>query len=183
MASIFGISDESFKKSQGKTFSDVIEDWSNKAIEELRRSLQDKVRLATSKKLEQSIIALPISFQGNQLTVSIQAEAYANFLNEGVKGVGGEMKDGTKWNIKSPGSPFAFKQNTKPSAKHFVQWSYLAGRSPFAVRETVWRSGIKANHFIDDVINGDFEKMFAEGIEQALARTIEVDIKTDFDGK
>lgn len=181
MASIFGISDESFKKSQGKTFSDVIEEWSNKAIDELRKSLNDKVNLTTSKKLEQSIVAMPISFDGRRLSVSIQAEDYANFLNQGVKGVGGNMANGTKWNIKSPGSPFAFKQTTKPSVKHFVQWSYLAGRSPFAVRETVWRSGIKANHFIDDVVNGEFEKMFAEGIEQALARTIEVDIKTEFD--
>lgn len=183
MASPFGISDESFKKSTGKTFSDIIEDWSNIAVARLRKSLQDKITLATSKNLEQSIIAMPVSIDGNKLTSEVIADYYWKYINEGVQGVGAGKGSKIQWQNKAPNSPFSFKESKKPSAKHFTQWAYLAGRSPFAVRETVWRSGIKPNHFVDDVINEKFTQEFAQAISEAIARTIEVDIKTDFDGK
>jgi len=178
---VLGVSDESFVKATGKTFSDIVEDQANLAISLLRKSLQDKVTLTTSKKLEQSIIALPIQFDGKTLSIEIQAEDYWKFINSGVQGVGGKMKNGNTWVNKSPSSPFSFNKEKKPSVKHFVQWSYLAGKSPFAVRETVFRSGIKANHFFDDVINGSFEKQMAEALTEAMTKTIEVDIKTDFE--
>lgn len=181
MASIFGTSDQAWKKTGGKTFTDVIEDWGNKAMTELRESLDNKVTLTTSKGLEQSIQAKPVEFDGKVLSVSIKALKYADFLNEGVQGVGGEMKNGTRWINKSPSSPFAFKKNNKPSVKHFTQWSYLTGRSPFAVRETVFRSGIKANHFIDDVLAGGFRKEFAKAISENIGRAIEIDLKLDFE--
>lgn len=183
MADVLGISESSFKKSAGKTFSDIVEDWGNKAMKDLRKSLQDKVKLATSKKLEQSIIAMPIKFDGKKLIVEIKAEEYWKYVNTGVSGIGGKMKDGTIWKNKSPQSPFSFKKDNKPSVKHFIQWSYLAGRSPFAVRETVFRSGIKANHFFDEVIDSDLEKLFAEDLKKVMSKAIEVDIKTDFNGE
>jgi len=181
--SVLGLSDESFKKSTGKTFSDVVEDWGNLAMERLRKSLRDNVTLATSKKLEQSIIAMPVEFNGNKITVEIQAEAYWKYVNDGVQGVGGEMADGRPWTKKNTTSPFSFKQDKKPSVKHFIDWSYLAGRSPFAVRETVFRSGIKGNNFVDEVINDKFEKELADELKRVMTKTIEVDIKADFDGK
>jgi len=180
---VIGTSDEAYKKSAGKTFSDIIEDWGNKAMDELRESLDKKVTLTTSKALEQSIQAKPIAFDGKTLSVSIKGLKYADFLNEGVQGVGGEMKNGTRWTNKAPGSPFSFKKDKKPSVKHFTQWSYLASRSPFAVRETVFRSGIKANHFIDEVVNGGFRKEFAKALSEKMGRAIEADIKIDFNGK
>lgn len=180
MASVFGISDESFKKSEGRTFSDVVEEWGNKAMNELRESLRRKVRLSTSKQLEQSIIAMPLKATGNSLTVEIQAAEYWKFLNEGVQGVGGQMKDGTRWTNKSPKSPFSFKSEKKPSAKHFTQWAYLAGKSPFAVRETVFRSGIKANHFFDEVINEDFTERMSQDLADVISRTISVDFTSEF---
>lgn len=185
MASIFGISDESFKKSTGGTFDDIVERWANETIQQLRKSLQSKVKLTTSKKLEQSIVALPVNFDGKTITVEIKAEAYWKFINKGVEGIGGTMKDGTPWRKKGTGSPFSFKngKENKPSPFHFKQWAYLAGRSPFAVAETVWRSGIKANHFFDEVVNDSLSDSFAADLKEALSRTIEVDIKADFDGK
>jgi len=180
MSEVLGISDEAFKQSAGKIFSEIVEDWGNIAMKDLRESLQSKVKLTTQKSLEQSIIAQPIAFDGKTLSVSITALPYANFLNEGVQGVGGEMKSGARWTNKAPSSPFAFKKDKKPSVKHFVQWAGLAGKSPFAVRETVWRSGIRANHFIDEVVNGEFKKQFADALSKIMGRAIEVDITLDF---
>ena len=90
MASPFGISDDAFKKSAGKTLNEVVEDWGNIAMNDLRESLQSKVKLTTSKGLEQSILAQPIAFDGKTLSVSITALPYADFLNEGVQGAGGD---------------------------------------------------------------------------------------------
>lgn len=185
MASIFGISDESFKKAVGVTFGDIVEAQSNKVMYQLRKSLQSKIKLTTSKQLEQSIIAMPVTFDGKTITSEIKAEAYWKFINKGVEGIGGTMKDGTPWRNKGTGSPFSFKngKENKPSPFHFKQWAYLAGRSPFAVSETVWHSGIKANHFFDEVVNDSLSDSFAADLKEALSRTIEIDIKTDFDGK
>jgi len=178
MSEVLGISDEAFKKAAGKNFSDLVEDWGNLAMNDLRESLRSKVRLTTSKALEQSIIAQPIKFDGKTLSVSITALNYADFINEGVQGVGGKMKDGTTWRNKAPQSPFSFKQGKKPPL--FRQWANLANKNPFAVRETVWRSGIRANHFIDEVVSGDFKKQFAEALSKMMGRAIEVDITLDF---
>lgn len=149
----------------------------------LRKSLQDNVTLTTSKQLEQSIIAMPVKFDGNKVTVEIQAEDYWKYVNEGVQGVGGKRADGSQWQKKNTTSPFSFKKDKKPSVKHFVQWSYLAGKSPFAVRETVFRSGTKGNHFFDEAINDQFEREFADKLTEFMSRVIEIDIKADFDGE
>jgi len=145
--------------------------------------LQDNVTLTTSKKLEQSIIALPVKVANGTITVEIQAADYWKFVNEGVQGVGGKKADGSTWQKKNTTSPFSYKKDKKPSVKHFIDWSYLAGKSPFAVRETVFRSGTKGNHFFDEVINDSFERELANKLTEMLSRVIEVDIKTDFDGK
>lgn len=187
MASPFGISDESFKKSTGKTFSDIVDEWSNIAVARLKESLKSKIIKNSSLNLYSSIVALPVSIDGNKLTSEVSAgEAgyYWKFINYGVQGAGAQ-KSKLPYTNKAPNSPFSFKpgKENKPPVKPFINWANLIGRSPFAVRETVWRSGIKPNHFVDDVINEKFTQEFAQAISEAIARTIEVDIKTDFDGK
>jgi hypothetical protein len=194
VSEVLGISDEAFKKAAGKTFSDLVEDWGNIAMNDLRESLQSKVKLTTSKGLEQSILAQPIAFDGKTLSVAITALPYADFLNQGVQGAGGEKgiyqermsKFGniylyrtgiTNWLNKAPQSPFKFKNKRPPL---FENWANLANISPFIVQESVYRSGIKANHFIDEVVNGEFKKQFAEALSKVMGRAIEVDITLDF---
>lgn len=133
--------------------------------------------------MEQSIVALPIKVQGGTITIEIQAADYWKFVNDGVQGVGGKKADGSQWAKKNTTSPFSYKPDRKPSVKHFIDWSRLAGKSPFAVRETVFRSGTKGNKFFDEVINDKFENELATRLTEMLSRAIEVDIKTDFDGK
>lgn len=179
MASIFGISDDSFKSTAGRTFSDVVEELGNKTIAALRKSLRDNVTLTTSKKLEQSLIAMPVKFDGKTLTTEIQGESYWKFLNDGVQGVGGDKKIGGRWVNVAPSSPFKYKEGKKPSVRHFQDWAYLAGLSPFAVRETVYRAGLTPNHFVDEAITEDFVKELSDELTKILSRTIEVDIKRE----
>lgn len=197
MASIFGTSDEAWKKSGGKTFTDVITDWGNKTMNDLIKSLQSKVKLTTDKALEQSIQAQPIAFDGKTLSVSITGLPYADFINKGVGGVGGEKgvyedrmsRNGnvyqyrtgiTNWVNKAPTSPFKFKNKKPPT---FDNWANLAGINKYVLQEAIYRSGIKANHFIDEVIDEQYEKAFAEAIGNSVSKALEVDIKLDFDGK
>jgi len=187
---VIGTSDEAYKKSAGKTFSDIIEDWGNKAMDELRESLEKKTLKGTQRTLWNSIEALPVAFDGKTLSTSITALKYADFINQGVQGIGSQglsekAKSKKSWLNVSPQSPFSYKagKENRPSVKHFTQWAYLASASPFAVRESVWRSGIKANHFIDEVVNGGFRKEFAKALSEKMGRAIEADIKIDFNGK
>jgi len=187
MASPFGISDDAFKKSAGKTLNDVVEDWGNIAMDDLRKSLESKQLDGTQLTLWNSILAQPLKFDGKTLSVSISALDYGEFLNKGVQGIGSQgLSDKNKskksWFNSQPQSPFSYKpgKENRPSVKHFTKWAYLANLSPFAVRESVWRSGLKANHFIDDVVNGEFKKQFAEALSKVMGRAIEVDITLDF---
>jgi hypothetical protein len=181
--SIFGTSDESFKKAAGKTFSDIVEEWANKISLDLRKALRDSVSLYTSGKLEQSIVTTPVKVEGKKFTAEIKAADYWKYVNEGVQGVGGNMADGRQWVRKNTTSPFSFKKANKPSVKHFIQWSNLASRSPFAVRETVFHSGTKGKFFFEDVVNESLEKELAAELKKIMTKTIEIDIKTDYDGK
>jgi len=186
MAEVLGISDEAFKESAGKTFSDLVEDWGNKAMNDLKESLEKKQLKGTQRTLWNSILAQPIAFDGKTLSVSITALPYADFINKGVQGVkdaglSEEAKKKKSWINVAPQSPFSFKQGKKPPL--FSQWAYLANKNPFAVRESVFRSGIKPNHFIDDVVTGEFEKAFADALSGNLGRAIEVDLKLQFNGK
>jgi len=190
MAEVLGISDEAFKESAGKTFSDIVEDWGNKAMNDLRESLEKKQLAGTQRTLWNSILAQPIAFDGKTLSVSITALPYADFINEGVQGIGSqglseENKSKKSWFNSQSQSPFSYKAGVenRPSVKHFTKWAYLANKNPFAVRESVWRSGLKANHFIDEVVTGEFEKAFADALSGNLGRAIEVDLKLQFNAK
>jgi hypothetical protein len=166
-------------------------------MNDLKKSLESKMRLTTSRKLWQSIQAMPIKVEGNKLTVDIEAESYWKFINDGVGGVGGEKgvyeermsKFGnvylyrtgiTNWVNKAPQSPFKFK-NKRPPA--FDNWANLAGINKYILVESIYRSGIKANHFFDEVINESFEKAFADELKKVMSKAIEVDLKIGFDGK
>lgn len=175
-----GISDESFKSSG---IESVIEQYANIASERLRTSLEQKQLPGTQRLLWQSLYALPTKIEGNKITADVNALKYWQFINYGVQGVGGNMADGRAWVKKSPNSPFKFKEGKKPPVSALRDWAYLANKSPFALRETIYRQGIKANNFLEDAINDKFIQEFSEAVSKAMSKIIEVDIKTDFDGK
>ncbi len=183
MASIFGIDDSKFQV-KGKTILDVLEEWGNNIQNDLRKSLRDNGSgLITSGMLEQSILAMPVKTVSGGLELEIQGLPYYKYVNKGVQGVGGKKSDGTPWQKKSTGSPFAFKEGRKPSVKHFVDWAYLAGKSPFVIRELVYRRGIKANHFVDEVINPKLIQQVADDLGNVIGKTIEFDITEAFNKK
>lgn len=176
--SVLGLSDKA-----GQTITDVVEEYANIASERLRTSLEQKQLPGTQRLLWQSLYVLPTKLEKDKITAGVNALKYWQFINYGVQGVGGEMADGRPWVKKSPNSPFKFKEGKKPPVSALTDWAYLANKSPFALRETIYRSGIKANGFYEDAINDNFVQEFADAVSKVIGRTIEIDIKTDFDGK
>ena len=115
-------------------------------------------------------------------SLSILMEEYGLFQDQGVRGAGGTRKTtsqfkktnnkGKIWKQKGGNSPFSFKEGNKPSVKHFEAWSRSKGLSAFAVREAVFRQGIKPSFFFTKPFRQAFESL-PNQILDALALDIE----------
>lgn len=102
-------------------------------------------------------------------SISFIMEQYGLFQDQGVRGAGGTRKTtsqfkrtnnrGKIWKQKGGNSPFSFKEGRKPSVKHFEAWSRSKGLSAFAVREAVFRQGIKPSFFFTKPFRQAFENL------------------------
>lgn len=173
---MLGIPDSELKGAGG--FTAKLEEWSNEIVKRLQKSLDNKSKLATSKALRQSIVAMPVVESSSGVGFDIVSLPYWKFVNSGVQGTG-KQTENIKWTNKVTNSPFSFKGDRKPSVKHFIDWAYLAGKSPFAVRETVWRQGLKPNHFYDEVVNKNLITEISEDLAEALGKDITIYLKAE----
>ena len=185
MPSIFGIPDSDLQKSEFESMSAALTKWGDDTVDKLLESYDNKkIGKGTPGTLRQSMVVLPINYKNQNWNLSFEAEAYWKFINEGVQGVGADpdTEEGTRkldWVNKAPNSPFSFKQNNPPSYKHFIEWARVKNLNPFAVRESIFRSGIKATHYYDEVITDDWIKELVKRMEKAGAREIEISLKKD----
>ena len=120
-----------------------------------------------SKELYNSL-GYDLNVSDNSFSLSIEMEDYGQFQDKGVRGAGGVRKTTSKfnrsnnkgkiWKQKGGNSPFSFKEGRKPSVKHFKEWSKRKGLSAYAIREVVFRQGIKPSLFFTK----PFEKAFKD---------------------
>lgn len=119
----------------------------------------------------------------NSFSFSFFMEEYGNYLNEGVRGVGGVRKTTSKfnsrnnkgklWKIKAKTSRFKFKASSGGiSPKHFVGWAKRKGLSEFAVAKAVYHQGIETTNFLTNAFNNGFKRLPDELVE---AYGLEVD--------
>ena len=90
-------------------------------------------------------------------------EDYGEFQDKGVRGAGGTRKTtsqfnrknnkGKIWKQKGGKSPYSFKEGRKPSVKHFKKWSESRGLNAYAIRESVFRQGLKPSFFFSKPFN------------------------------
>lgn len=181
MPSIFGIPDSKLVQDEQSSMGSALIEWGNETIEKLKASLDEKVSDGTRGDLRQSLIVLPLKVQDQSWSMEFQAEDYWKFINKGVQGLGGTNESkGIAYQNKGGGSPFSFKEGNKPSARHFESWSNAKGLNMYAVRESVFRQGIRPTHFFDDVITPEWTAELVKRMEQAGAREIEISISGDF---
>ena len=132
--------------------------------------------------LDSNIVVSKNSFQ-----LEFLMEQYGIFQDKGVRGAGGVRKTTSKynkrnnkgkiWKQKGGNSPFSFKEDRKPSVKHFKEWSKRKGLSAYAVRDAVFSQGIAPSMFFTK----PFEKAFKnlpKDIVQAYALDVEKLLET-----
>jgi len=172
-----GKSNETFAVGEG--IQDVLIEWGNEVIDKLQASLIAKQSRNTTLNLYSSLVVLPIELGDSKFTLKFQAEDYWKFINEGVKGVGGQKKDGSVWTQKGGASPYTFRDK-KPPTEALSLWAYAKGLNVFAVQNSIFHKGIKPTHFWDEVINQNLVKDLVKRLEKAGAKEVELVLSKDF---
>ena len=97
------------------------------------------------------------------MTATLFLADYYDYLNKGVKGIGGTRKTENgkyitgpmkAWEIKAPESPYQFKKG--PSVSHIRQWAKSKGLNEYAVRASIAHKGIKPRFFFDNCMKETF---------------------------
>lgn len=182
--------DQDITSEGSKTISGVLQDFGNKIQSDLRKSLRSKVKGFTSQKLDQSIV-FDITFDNGTYRFELLMEDYGKFIDEGVKGAGGTRKTTSKFSNANKGQ--IFKQNApqsrftfttkKPPIRDLQQWSDVHGINVYAVRESIFRQGIKPNHFYSEVVDQDLIKDLTKQLESVGAKSVEVDLVNAIKGE
>lgn len=121
----------------------------------------------------------------NSFSLSFDLEDYWEFVDKGVKGVGGTKKNGKRWKLKrTVNTPFKYK-NKRPPTKVFDAWSVRKGLAPrkkgrftkrdslkYALAESVYRTGIETTFFF----TAPFEKLFRK-LPDDLAEAYGLDLE------
>ena len=150
MPSVLGLSDSELNSIPiDSTIGGVLQAFGNEIQTELRESLQSKGSENTAV-LGQSII-FDIEFLGSAYLFELKMEKYGDFIDEGVAGIGGNKSDGTAYEAVQTSGRFSFKEGKKPPL--FKEWAQSKGVNPFAVRESIFRKGIKGNKWFTEVMN------------------------------
>ena len=144
-----------------------------------------------SKRLYESL-GYDLKVMPNSFSMAFLMEEYGEYQDKGVRGVGGTRKTtsrfnkknnkGKIWKQKGGNSPFSFKEGRKPSVKHFEAWSRSKGLSAFAVRESVYRQGIKASLFFTKPFEAAFKNL-PNDIVEAYGLDVENFLKTTINNK
>jgi len=137
-----------------RNIGDVMNNLAIRVMAETKKQLNEKVTGETSNALESSI-QMPIKIFGTSYVATLSMLSYYDYINQGVEGAGGKIKTGKNkgkdWVVISQGSDYKYSTKPPPLKKGGLKyWSESRGLSPFAVRESIFRKGLKANHFWDD---------------------------------
>ena len=175
---------------QLKETQNALNTFAKYVIEESRKNLiNDKKN--SSNKLYKSLDS-DVKVSKNSFQLSFLMEQYGIFQDKGVRGAGGVRKTTSKfnrrnnkgkiWKQKGGNSEFSFKEGRKPSVKHFKDWSKRKGLSAYAVREAVFRQGIKPSMFFTKPFEKAFKNLPKELVE-SFALDVEQLIKTTVNNK
>ena len=175
---------------QLKETQNALNTFAKYVIQQSRTNLT-KGKKNASKELYNSL-GSDIKVSKNSFQLSFLMEQYGIFQDKGVRGAGGVRKTTSKfnrrnnkgkiWKQKGGNSEFSFKEGRKPSVKHFKEWSKRKGLSAYAVREAVFRQGIKPSMFFTKPFEKAFKNLPKELVE-SFALDVEQLIKTTVNNK
>jgi hypothetical protein len=180
--SILGLSDSEISQiGVENTILGVLQDFGNKLQKELRDNLDSKINTQTAQLLRQSIV-FDITVLGSGYQFELLMNDYWKFVDKGVQGAGGVMKNGTAWVVKNLSSPYRFSQK-KPPLSALAMWSNNQGANPFVVQRSVFHKGTKATNFFSEVVdNPELVNTLIKDLEKAGAREVEINLKNAING-
>jgi hypothetical protein len=140
-----------------RNIGDVMNNLAIRVMNETKKQLNEKVKGETSQALETSI-QMPVKIFGTSFVATLFMLDYYDYINQGVQGAGGKIKSGKNkgkdWVVISQNSDYKYSTKPPPLKKGGLKyWSESKGLNPFAVRESIFKKGIKANHFWDKAYN------------------------------
>lgn len=168
------------------TMALVVKTWGDELVNQLLYSLGleglDNGDLAKSIRYE-------ITKKGSGLNFKLFFDDYGVFQDEGVKGAGGVRKStsifgkgnkGQMWRQKAPQSRFAYTTK-KPPVKAIESWAQSKGLNKWAVRESIFRQGLKPKRWFSRIIDENpFEELTtnltvvgSQGVEQSIKDILE----------
>ncbi len=149
-----------------------------------KNNLKRKNKSASGKLINS--IDYDIKVHKNSFSLSFEMEDYWEYVDAGVKGVGGTKADGTKWKKKRvTNNKFKYKKK-KPPFMAFNGWTIRRGIAPrskkgrftkrrgllYAIATSVYHTGIETTGFFIKPFNKEFRELPDELIE---AYSLDVD--------
>jgi len=160
----------------------VVQAWGDELVNQLVYSLGlngiDDGQLANSVRYE-------VTKNGNGLSFKLFFEDYGVFQDEGVRGAGGVRKSTSKfgkgrrgqiWKQNAPSSRFKYT-NKKPPIKAIETWANSKGLNKYAVRESIFRQGLKPTHWFTRIIDENPFEELSVNLSVKGAESIEMSIK------
>lgn len=154
---------EEVKIDNPTTLSEVLNNIAVDMVYCLKQSVR-KESLVFEGGLEESI-RMPVKMFGTVMSATLYMADYYDFVNKGVRGIGGVRKTGAKpgeqgpkagepWELKAPNSPYKFRKG--PKVSHIRQWAKSKGLNEYAVRTSIAHKGIRPRYFFDNCMKETF---------------------------
>ena len=156
------------------------------ALDELGRKIQRDARLNLKRvKKGNSSLYKNLKYKVDKSSIVFTLPEYWEYVDAGVKGVGGSKADGSRWKIKKvTNSKFKYKDKMPPLMA-FNGWTIkkrIAPRSKggqftsrksllFAISKSVYHTGIATTDFFSEPVETNVNKM-AENIAESLANEL-----------
>lgn len=141
-------------------------------------NLKRKNKVASSRLIDS--IDYKIKTSPNSFEIDFFMEDYWEFVDAGVKGVGGTKADGSKWKTKKVvGSKFKYKKKRPPIFPELNSWTIRKGIAPrdnkgrfvkrrsllFAISNSIFHTGLETTKFFTKPFEKEFKELPDEIVE------------------
>ena len=158
-----------------KDLNNVLLLWANDLIDDLTKSLDTETSDNTSGALRESI--KPIPSKGRVIEVGISMLDYWDFINKGVRGIGGDREDGSPYELKQTFGQYAFDKPAIKVDESLRQWAGAKGLSVHAVARSIAHKGIKGTQWFDKVFTQDVVNDLIKRVSKAAGKQMGVGIR------
>jgi hypothetical protein len=152
----------------------TLDEFGKRVVKQSRQNLTKKKKNA-SKELYNSL-SYNIAENNGTFVLSFSMADYGEFVDKGVRGIGGTKADGSKYVLKKvTNNNFKYKKGiqNKPSRKHFDKWIVKRGIAPrnssgqfttriglaIAISYHVWHTGLETTNFFTTPLEQNFNKL------------------------